>query len=167
MATDQKLADEQRPSYQPPVPSTPNNRGRVPPPLPPRALTNTAPPPPYTLQDERRTETETISERTENISEQWHSHDPRSSSMQSLHPVESRHDRRTLLLVYIHGFMGNETSFQSFPAHLHNLLAMTLAESHVVHTKIYPRYKSRRAIEFARDDFSKWQGPNDSLLYRF
>jgi hypothetical protein len=25
-----------------------------------------------------------------------------------------------------------------------------------VHTKIYPRYKSRRPIEFARDDFSKW-----------
>ena len=61
-----------------------------------------------------------------------------------------------MLLVYIHGFMGNETSFQSFPAHVHNLLTITLAETHVVHIKIYPRYKSRKAIDFARDDFSTW-----------
>lgn len=101
----------------------------------------------YQLQERGRIKT---------ISEQWQFHDPRSSSMQSMRPAESHHGRRTLLLIFIHGFMGNETSFQSFPAHLHNLLTMSLAESHLVHTKIYPRYKSRRAIEFARDDFSKW-----------
>jgi hypothetical protein len=56
-------------------------------------------------------------------------------------------------------FMGDETSFKSFPAHVHNILTLTLAESHVVHTKIYPRYKSRRAIEFARDAFSNWYEP--------
>lgn len=100
-----------------------------------------APPPPY--EDE------------------WHDAeeggDPRSSSMHSLLPVESVNEsRRSLLLIYIHGFMGNETSFQSFPAHVHNVLTVTLAESHTVHTKIYPRYKSRRAIDFARDDFSNW-----------
>jgi len=33
-----------------------------------------------------------------------------------------------LLLVYINGFMGNETSFQSFLAHLHNLLSITLED---------------------------------------
>jgi hypothetical protein len=87
----------------------------------------------------------------------WASLDPRSSSTQSLVPSESGEPgRRTLLLVYIHGFLGNETSFQSFPAHVHNLLKVTLAETHVVHTKIYPRYRSRKAIEFARDDFSAW-----------
>lgn len=32
----------------------------------------------------------------------------------------------------------------------------------MVHTKIYPKYKSRRAIEFARDDFSKWLTPHES-----
>jgi hypothetical protein len=52
--------------------------------------------------------------------------------------------------------MGNETSFKSFPAHVHNILTLTLAESHVLHTKIYPRYKSRRAIGYAVDDFSNW-----------
>ena len=52
--------------------------------------------------------------------------------------------------------MGNETSFQSFPAHVHNFVAVNLADTHHVHTKIYPRYKSRKAIEHACEDFSKW-----------
>lgn len=88
----------------------------------------------------------------------WISADPRSSSTQSLIPSRtvSPTGKRTLLLIYIHGFLGDETSFQSFPAHVHNLLKITLAETHRVHTKIYPRYKSKRAIEYARDDFSKW-----------
>ncbi|KAI9717747.1 MAG: hypothetical protein M1812_004476 [Candelaria pacifica] len=58
--------------------------------------------------------------------------------------------------------MGNESSFQSFPAHVHNLLTITLAETHAVHTKIYPRYKSRKAIDFARDAFSEWLEPHES-----
>ncbi|KAF7506324.1 hypothetical protein GJ744_011897 [Endocarpon pusillum] len=83
--------------------------------------------------------------------------------MQSLRPIESAGaSRRTLLLVYIHGFMGNETSFKSFPAHVHNVLTVTLSDSHVVHSKIYPRYKSRKPIEHARDDFSNWLTPHES-----
>lgn len=58
--------------------------------------------------------------------------------------------------------MGNETSFQSFPAHVHNIVTLKLAESHVVHTKIYPKYKSRKRIEFARDDFSEWLRPHNN-----
>lgn len=58
--------------------------------------------------------------------------------------------------------MGNESSFRSFPAHVHNLLTVLLAETHVVHTKVYPRYRSRRNISFARDDFSKWLEPHES-----
>ncbi|KAF2275529.1 uncharacterized protein EI97DRAFT_379292 [Westerdykella ornata] len=92
------------------------------------------------------------------------SQDPRSSSAHSLTPGPDGEcgRRRILLLVYIHGFMGNETSFKSFPAHLHNLLAITLAESHVVHTKIYPRYQSRYSLRVARDQFSKWLTPNET-----
>jgi pimeloyl-ACP methyl ester carboxylesterase len=83
--------------------------------------------------------------------------------MQSLLPVESSGGlRRTLLLVYVHGFVGNDMSFRSFPAHVHNLLTSYLAESHVVHTKIYPRYKSRKNISYARDDFSNWLYPHES-----
>jgi pimeloyl-ACP methyl ester carboxylesterase len=123
-----------------------------PPPLPPRApsSSNIAPPPYSEFEMEGQKGLGVISE-------QWRSTDPRASSMHSLVPSESqRAGRRTLLLIFIHGFMGNETSFQSFPAHVHNLVSMTMAETHVVHTKIYPRYKSRKAIEFARDDFSSW-----------
>jgi hypothetical protein len=160
MATPAQLEEKARRNmaYPPPPPlaeaATPAQlsekaRGR-PPPLPPRmSSTAHAPPPAYSAAD--------AAKRDEMISEQWRSHDPRSSSTHSLVPSESGRDgRRTLLLVYIHGFMGNETSFQSFPAHVHNLLTITLEETHVVHTKIYPRYKSRKAIEFARDDFSAW-----------
>ncbi|PQE11994.1 catalytic protein [Rutstroemia sp. NJR-2017a BVV2] len=46
-------------------------------------------------------------------------------------------------------------------AHVHNLLTIALVETHVVHTKIYPRYKSRKAINFARDDFSTWLQPHE------
>ncbi|RMD40813.1 hypothetical protein DV735_g4306, partial [Chaetothyriales sp. CBS 134920] len=96
--------------------------------------------------------------------------DGRASSQQSLYPVFSieendgtpRTSKRTVLLVYIHGFLGDETSFQSFPAHVHNLLAMLLADTHVVHSKIYPRYLSRNKIEVARDDFSRWLTPHES-----
>lgn len=84
--------------------------------------------------------------------------DPRSRSTQSLlpSPSDEQVDKRKLLLVYIHGFMGNETSFQSFPAHVHNLVTALLSETHAVHTKIYPRYRSKKKIDFARDDFSRW-----------
>lgn len=161
LATPAQLAEKARqdgassfaPSFAPSF-ATPaqlaEKRGR--PPLPPRDTssyaTPTPAPPPYNVDDAKRSAL---------ISEQWRSRDPRSSSTHSLVPSESaRNGRRTLLLVFIHGFMGNETSFQSFPAHVHNLLTITLSETHIVHTKIYPRYKSRKAIEFARDDFSNW-----------
>ncbi|KIW52064.1 hypothetical protein PV05_07735 [Exophiala xenobiotica] len=90
-------------------------------------------------------------------------HDPRSSSTQSLRPAEpAGNDRRTLLIVYIHGFLGDETSFKSFPAHVHAILTKSLRETHVAYTKIYPRYKSRKNISFATNDFSKWLAPRES-----
>lgn len=80
-----------------------------------------------------------------------------SSSTISLGPSGTAQDgRRKLLLIYIHGFMGAEDSFRTFPAHVHNLVANALADSHVVYSKIYPRYKSRRAMSAARDEFSEW-----------
>ncbi|OKL60703.1 hypothetical protein UA08_04253 [Talaromyces atroroseus] len=86
-----------------------------------------------------------------------------STSSVSLGPAKSPLDgRRTLLLVYIHGFMGAEDSFRRFPAHVHNLVANALADSHVVYSKVYPRYKSRRAMGVARDEFSEWIIPHES-----
>lgn len=124
---------------------------RQPPPLPPRPtsfayLSPSSQPPSYS---------EAVYT-SQPLSHSWASQDPRSSSTQSLVPAQPAPEKRTLLLVYIHGFLGNEASFKSFPAHVHSLVAVALTNSHVVHTKIYPRYKSRKAIEFARDDFSNW-----------
>jgi pimeloyl-ACP methyl ester carboxylesterase len=70
--------------------------------------------------------------------------------------------KRRLLIVYIHGFMGNDSSFRSFPAHVHSFLKETLAETHVVHTKIYPRYKTYKSIDVARDNFSAWLAPHEN-----
>lgn len=93
----------------------------------------------------------------------WRSQDPRSSSALSLVPSRAGDEqRRTLLMVYIHGFMGNDSSFRSFPAHVHNYLKESLADTHAVHTKIYPRYKTYKAIDVARDNFSKWLEPHES-----
>ncbi|KAI0405244.1 hypothetical protein F4802DRAFT_597373 [Xylaria palmicola] len=98
-------------------------------------------------------------------------HDPRTSSTQSLTPSLPAYEeieRRKLLVIYVHGFMGNDTSFQSFPAHVHRYLKLALSDSHVVHSKIYPRYKTYKAIDVARDNFSKWleplEGPKTDVI---
>ncbi|KAI1462288.1 hypothetical protein F4805DRAFT_452820 [Annulohypoxylon moriforme] len=93
------------------------------------------------------------------------SDDPRSSSAQSLIPSPSEQNdsgRRTLLVIYIHGFMGNDSSFQSFPAHVHRYLKLALVDTHVIHTKIYPRYKTYKTLDVARDNFSRWLAPHES-----
>lgn len=92
-------------------------------------------------------------------------HDPRASSTHSL--VSSMDgaaaaNKRRLLVIYIHGFMGNNSSFRSFPAHVHSFLKDLLAETHTVHTKIYPRYKTYKSIDVARDNFSAWLAPHES-----
>lgn len=65
-------------------------------------------------------------------------------------------EKRRLLLIYIHGFMGSEASFHDLPLHVHDLLTDLLAESHVVYTRMYPRYKSQGEIQTAVDQFSAW-----------
>ncbi|KAK5173880.1 uncharacterized protein LTR77_002561 [Saxophila tyrrhenica] len=138
-----------------------SSSARRPPALPPRQSSSGAPLSPYT---EPPPSYDTIAASDAMSKGPWSTQDQRTSSTQSLVPSESNEqkERRRLLLIYIHGFMGNETSFRSFPAHVHHLLTVLLAETHVVHTKIYPRYRSKRNITFARDDFSKWLEPHES-----
>ncbi|EAQ86580.1 hypothetical protein CHGG_07833 [Chaetomium globosum CBS 148.51] len=97
---------------------------------------------------------------------QWSYRDPRTSSTHSLVPSADDGDednrKRRLLVVYIHGFMGNNSSFRSFPAHVHSFLKNLLVETHVIHTKIYPRYKTYKSIDVACDNFSKWLAPHES-----
>ncbi|KAK6353957.1 hypothetical protein TWF730_008377 [Orbilia blumenaviensis] len=90
--------------------------------------------------------------------------DPRSSSTASLLPPPSaveaiqsgESSQRTLLCVFIHGFVGDETSFRSFPAHFHELLTILVQDTHVVHTKVYPKFKTRDKLAIAVDNFSRW-----------
>lgn len=132
----------------------------APPPLPPRQLpapsTSTAPP---------QYEDGPLDPAVVGIgySGKLHASDPRASSSQSLiAPAYESDTRRSLLVIYIHGFYGNDQSFRSFPAHVHAFLTELLSETHIVHSKIYPRYKTYRAIQVARDNFSTWLEPHQS-----
>ncbi|KAF3920401.1 hypothetical protein ABW20_dc0103471 [Dactylellina cionopaga] len=90
--------------------------------------------------------------------------DTRTSSTASLLPPPSaveairtgQSTQRTLLCVFIHGFVGDETSFRSFPAHFHELLTILVEDTHVVHTKVYPRFKTRDKMAIAVENFSRW-----------
>ncbi|ETS75790.1 hypothetical protein PFICI_12734 [Pestalotiopsis fici W106-1] len=91
--------------------------------------------------------------------------DPRLSSTQSLTPsiIDTRQGpRRRLLIIYIHGFIGNDDSFHSFPVHVHRYLRQKLASTHAIHSKIYPRYKTYKAFHLARDNFSEWLALHES-----
>ncbi|KAJ6037188.1 hypothetical protein N7540_001467 [Penicillium herquei] len=70
--------------------------------------------------------------------------------------------KRRLLLIYIHGFQGSETSFQELPTHVHDFVTNLLIESHVVYTRIYPRYKSQGELQTAVDQFSAWLAPHEA-----
>ncbi|KAJ5422991.1 hypothetical protein N7445_011099 [Penicillium cf. griseofulvum] len=71
-------------------------------------------------------------------------------------------EKRRLLLIYIHGFMGSEASFHDLPLHVHDLLTGSLTESHVVYTRMYPRYKSQGELQTAVDHFSAWLSPHEA-----
>ena len=114
-------------------------------------------PPPYSAEQQQSTPQAGPSQPQVEQETIWTNNDPRSTSTASLVASVPREDtRRHLLLIYVHGFVGNETSFQSFPAHVHNLLTVLLADSHAVYTKIYPRYRTKKALQVATSEFSQW-----------
>ncbi|KAF7594602.1 hypothetical protein BBP40_008869 [Aspergillus hancockii] len=89
-------------------------------------------------------------------------HGSTSSLALSHSSIPIREGKRRLLLIYIHGFIGTEESFHDFPKHVHDLLTISLSQTHVVYTKIYPRYKTRGPVHIARDNFSRWLSPHES-----
>ncbi|OAQ98627.1 hypothetical protein LLEC1_02943 [Akanthomyces lecanii] len=134
----------------------------APPPLPPRILRRqpTSPTTPPQHSNDGLLASSAIGI---GYSTNLHASDPRTSSSQSLiAPTTDFDTRRSLLVVYIHGFYGNDQSFRSFPAHVHAFLTELLSETHIVHSKIYPRYKTYRAIQVARDNFSAWLEPHET-----
>ncbi|KAL2846893.1 hypothetical protein BJY01DRAFT_263219 [Aspergillus pseudoustus] len=76
--------------------------------------------------------------------------------------LSRREGKRRLLLIYIHGFLGSEDSFYQFPRKVHDLLTVSLAETHVVYSKIYPRYKTRGPLQDAPDGISQWLSPHEA-----
>ncbi|KAJ7766350.1 hypothetical protein DFH07DRAFT_352200 [Mycena maculata] len=72
-------------------------------------------------------------------------------------------------LVYIHGFQGNDTSFQTFPTDLQQHLSANIP-SHLninIRTSLYPTYKSRKPIALATHNFLAWlstQPPGPVIL---
>lgn len=120
-------------------------------------------PQPHNPADRSRLPPPITASRSNVVVHRWRFFGRRDTSTHVVVPVKSTARKRDLLLIFIHGFLGDETTFQSFPEHLHNILSVSLRKSHVVQTKIYPRYKSRKAIEVARDEFSNWLMPHENL----
>ncbi|KAJ7111377.1 hypothetical protein C8R44DRAFT_799402 [Mycena epipterygia] len=72
-------------------------------------------------------------------------------------------------LVYIHGFQGNDTSFQTFPTDLQRHLSANIP-AHLnikIQSSLYPTYKSRKPIALATKNFLAWlstQPPGPVIL---
>ncbi|KAJ4490331.1 hypothetical protein J3R30DRAFT_3653678 [Lentinula aciculospora] len=72
-------------------------------------------------------------------------------------------------LVYIHGFRGDETTFQAFPTHLQQYVTEHIP-SHLnlrVQSSLYPTYKSVKPISSATKNFIEWlrtQPPGPVIL---
>ncbi|KAH9477613.1 hypothetical protein JR316_0009837 [Psilocybe cubensis] len=72
-------------------------------------------------------------------------------------------------LIYIHGFQGNDTTFQSFPKHLQERLE-TIIPQHLdikIQSSLYPTYKSVKPISHATRNFLEWlstQPPGPVIL---
>ncbi|KAJ3865995.1 hypothetical protein EV359DRAFT_72092 [Lentinula novae-zelandiae] len=77
--------------------------------------------------------------------------------------------QRLVHLVYIHGFRGDETTFQAFPTHLQQYLTDHIP-THLnlkVQSSLYPTYKSVKPISSATKTFIEWlrtQPPGPVIL---
>ncbi|KAI7888796.1 uncharacterized protein EV154DRAFT_425029 [Mucor mucedo] len=59
-----------------------------------------------------------------------------------------------LLLVFVHGFRGSDTSFKDFPNRLQTILTNTVKAD--VNAIVYPSYKTAGDLRVAVDNFSTW-----------
>ncbi|KAK0460587.1 uncharacterized protein EV420DRAFT_1533068 [Desarmillaria tabescens] len=72
-------------------------------------------------------------------------------------------------LIYIHGFRGDDTTFQSFPSDLQDYIAAQIPPELNIHikTSLYPTYKSVKPISHATKNFLEWlttQPPGPVIL---
>ncbi|KAG7445324.1 uncharacterized protein BT62DRAFT_897963 [Guyanagaster necrorhizus] len=77
--------------------------------------------------------------------------------------------QRLVQLIYIHGFRGDDTTFQSFPCDLQGYLAARIPPELNIHIRssLYPTYKSVKPISHATKNFLEWlttQPPGPVIL---
>ncbi|KDQ60247.1 hypothetical protein JAAARDRAFT_56178 [Jaapia argillacea MUCL 33604] len=65
-------------------------------------------------------------------------------------------EEQTLHLIYVHGFRGDQTSFQAFPTDLHNSVSKKLPSNVALQSCLYPTYKSRKPIGYVAKNFLGW-----------
>lgn len=63
--------------------------------------------------------------------------------------------KNTLLLVFIHGFKGNDHTFHAFPKDLRALIAHTLPKINVVSVQ-YPQYETKGDLRACVSKFKEW-----------
>lgn len=63
--------------------------------------------------------------------------------------------KKTLLLVFLHGFKGGDHTFHNFPSDLRALLAHTLPKIDVV-SVVYPQYETRGDLRECVARFKEW-----------
>ncbi|KAK5006033.1 hypothetical protein LTR28_006976 [Elasticomyces elasticus] len=63
--------------------------------------------------------------------------------------------KKTLLLVFIHGFKGGENTFATFPEHIRVLLSHALPKLSVV-SLVYPRFETRGHLDECVGQFKEW-----------
>jgi hypothetical protein len=64
-------------------------------------------------------------------------------------------DRRSLLLVFIHGFKGSDTTFRGFPQDLQAVLSHSLSHLRVLHA-VYPSFETRGDLGLCVANFKEW-----------
>ncbi|KAF8465259.1 hypothetical protein BDZ91DRAFT_681608 [Kalaharituber pfeilii] len=63
--------------------------------------------------------------------------------------------KKTLLLVFVHGFQGDDDTFGEFPSHLQATLRHSIPHIEVV-SKIFPRYETRGQLVIAVNKLRSW-----------
>ncbi|KAL4809409.1 hypothetical protein BDV18DRAFT_132024 [Aspergillus unguis] len=63
--------------------------------------------------------------------------------------------KKTLLLVFIHGFKGGDDTFGNFPQHLREVLSRKLPNITVA-TLVYPKYETRGSLQESVNAFREW-----------
>lgn len=63
--------------------------------------------------------------------------------------------KRVLLLCFIHGFKGDDDTFQRFPEDLKQTLSSNLGEDHV-ESIVYPKYETKGELAETTAAFLEW-----------